>query len=292
MLRIIVTLLVILFVGGALTYVAGSFLLMRRHTEARPTWVSLREASRELLWVMLSQPLLPLGYLFGRRMGGRAGQPIVLVHGYAQNRYAFYWLARALRRAGLGPIYGFNYSFFRDVSDNAARLGLFVERVLAENDGLKVDLVCHSMGSLIGVEYVVGQGSAHVRRCVTLAGPHAGVVWRGPILGACGPQLRKDGDFLKCRAEQALGIPCLSIYSTHDNIVYPPLTSSLAGRGGRDLTVPHLGHLSILFDRQVAAHVIAFLSETEAPRREVPANEAACAVIQATAPADCSPVLP
>jgi hypothetical protein len=268
--QIVAVALIVAGLGAALIYVGASFLLMRSHTDARSAWVSLREALREGLWVILSQPLLPLGYVLGRRMGGRGGQPIVLVHGYGQNRYAFLWLARALRRAGLGPIYGFNYPFFRDIGANAERLGRFVERVLAENGCPRVDLVCHSMGSLIGVEYLTGEGSARVRRCVTIAGPHAGVTWRGPILGACGPQLRRDGDFLKCRSDRTLGVPCLSIYSTHDNIVHPPVTSSLARRGA----VPHLGHLSILFDRRVADHVIAFLRETEAPALPAPLLEA------------------
>jgi pimeloyl-ACP methyl ester carboxylesterase len=273
LLETIAVVLLLAGLGGTLLYVGGSFLLMRSYTDARPAWVSLREALREGLWVILSQPLLPLGYVLGRRMGGRGDQPIVLIHGYGQNRYAFLWLARALRRAGLGPIYGFNYPFFRDINESAARLGRFIERVLAETGRPRVDLVCHSLGSLVGVEYLAGEGSARVRRCVTIAGPHGGVAWLGPIFGACGPQLRSGGEFLKGRAARALGVPCLSIYSTHDNIVHPPRTSSLVSRGGRDLAVDHLGHLSILFDRGVADHIIAFLRETDAPRLAAPAPE-------------------
>lgn len=273
LLETIAVVLLLAGLGGTLLYVGGSFLLMRSYTDARPAWVSLREALREGLWVILSQPLLPLGYLLGRRMGGRGDQPIVLIHGYGQNRYAFLWLARALRRAGLGPIYGFNYPFFSDISASAARLGRFIEAVIAETGRPRVDLVCHSLGSLVGVEYLAGEGSARVRRCVTIAGPHGGVAWRGPIFGACGPQLRSGGEFLKGRAERLLGVPCLSIYSTHDNIVHPPRTSSLVSRGGRDVAVDHLGHLSILFDRGVANHIVAFLRETDAPRLPAPAPE-------------------
>jgi pimeloyl-ACP methyl ester carboxylesterase len=244
---------------GIAVYVAVSFALMRAHTDARPWWEALREAGREALCALLVQPLVPLFYVVGRRMGGRGGGvPVVLVHGYSQNRANFLRIAWALGRAGSGPLYGFNYPWWGTVPANAARLARFVESVRAETGADEVDLVCHSLGGVVAMEYLAA-GAAPVRRCVTIASPLGGVVWRGPIVGACAGQLRAGCAFLRAHAEKPLVRPCLSVYSTHDNIVHPPTTSTLAHRGGRDLVVAGVSHLAILFAPEVAVAVTGFL---------------------------------
>ena len=59
----------------------------------------------------------------------------------------------------------------------------FVEAVCAETGAAQVDLVCHSLGGVVALEYIHDAGAKRVRRCVTVASPHAGVAWKGPILG-------------------------------------------------------------------------------------------------------------
>jgi pimeloyl-ACP methyl ester carboxylesterase len=250
---------------GVVVYVAGSFAFMHRHVERRPASRLLREALRETAWAALTQPLLPLFYFVGRRLARGRGTPIVLVHGYTQNRVDFLRIARELRRADLGPVFGFNYPWFGRVHANAARLARFIERVREETGAGKVDLVAHSLGGLVSVEYLHVEGTDRVRRLVTIATPHAGVAWRGPIVGACGPQVRAGCAFLAERASRSLPVPCMSVYSTHDNVVHPPATSELAHRGGRDRIVPHVGHLSILFEPEVARAVVQFLGAAEQP---------------------------
>ncbi|HEY8041605.1 MAG TPA: alpha/beta fold hydrolase [Polyangiaceae bacterium] len=251
---------------GILVYVAASFALMRRHVERRPTRLHLREALREVAWAALTQPLLPLFYVLGRRLARGSGTPIVVIHGYTQNRVDFLAIARALSRSGLGPVYGFNYPWFARIHGNARRLARFVEEVRRETGADRVDLVAHSLGGLVALDYMHEAGLDRVRRLVTIASPHAGVAWRGPIVGACGPEMREGGDFLRERVLRAVPPTCLSIYSSHDNVVHPPRTSRLAARGGRDHEVPHLAHLSILFHPEVARAVVGFLSATGPPR--------------------------
>ncbi len=259
---------------GVLVYVVASFALMRAHTKARPFRTALKAALRESYWAILTQPLLPLWYLFGRRMGGPRGPghgvPVVFVHGYFQNRVCFLGLARALSSRHRVPLYGFNYPWTDVVANNAERLARFVDQVCAECNVSQVDLVCHSLGGVVAIDYIHEAGAGHVRRCVTVASPHAGVAWRGPIPGTVGGQLRQGCAFLRDRAGRKLPVPCLSIYSTHDNIVHPPLTSALAARGGADRVIDDVGHLSILFSREVANEVTAFLSAASVDASSLP----------------------
>jgi len=262
---------------GIVGYVLGSFLLMGRHVGARQRGASLRALIRELWIAFWTQPLLPLFYLFGHRMDslfvqrGKDGLakervPIVFVHGYMQNRVGFVGLARSLARRGLGPMYGFNYPWFASVDSNARRLDRFVARVCKESGSPAVDLVCHSMGGLVAMEMMRGEAKREklaVRRCVTIATPHAGVMWQGPLLGIGASSLRRGSKLLETQAGTKLAVPCLSIYSSHDNVVHPKESSSLAIRGGRDVEVAGLAHLAILFAPEVAEHVAAFLAEPD-----------------------------
>jgi pimeloyl-ACP methyl ester carboxylesterase len=248
---------------GIVVYIGASFVLMRPHTERRPFAIAAREALREATWAVLTQPLLPLFYFVGRRMGDGGGEvPVVLVHGYSQNRVDFLGVARALTRGGSGPLFGFNYAWFRRLAPSARDLARFVERTVRETGASEVDLVCHSQGGLVAMEYLSGvHGTPRVRRCVTIASPHAGIEYRGPIVGWCAADLRKGADFVRAHASRPLTVPTLSICSSHDNVVHPPSTSALAHRGGRDVVVPHRSHLAILFDRDVAREVVAFLAQ-------------------------------
>lgn len=265
---------VVLAIAG---YVFGSFLLMGRHVSARQLGVSLRALLRELWIAFSTQPFLPLFYLFGHRMDlpfvqrGKEGLakghvPIVFVHGYMQNRVGFVGLARSLGRAGLGPLYGFNYPWFTSIASNAKRLDRHVARICKETGSAAVDLVCHSMGGLIAMEMMRDEARREtlaVRRCVTIATPHAGVMWQGPLLGIGAASLRRGSKLLEAHAGTKLSVPCLSIYSSHDNIVHPKESSSLVLRGGRDVEVDGHAHLAILFAPEVADHVLAFLTEPD-----------------------------
>ena len=264
----------VLFAGIGI-YALGSFLLMGRHATARRFGQSLAALLRELWIAGWTQPILPLFYLFGRRMhGGRkGGVPIVFVHGYMQNRVGFVALARSLAKKGLGTMFGFNYPWFSSIASNAARLERFVNQVCKETGSGAVDLVCHSMGGLVAMEMMNNQAAKtaappaaatfKVRRYVTIATPHAGVMWRGPLIGFGSAALRRGSKLLTAHAGVKLTVPALSVFSSHDNVVFPKESSSLALRGGRDVEVDGLAHLAILFSPKVAEHVASFLAEQD-----------------------------
>lgn len=264
------------FLIGTLVYAMVSFALMRPYVTARALNVSVRYLVREVFLAALVQPLLPLYYVLGRRMGPRlrresprrfvSAVPVVFVHGYMQNRASFVGLARALARKRVGPLYAINYPWFASIASNAERLERFVAAVCLENKSVAVDLVCHSMGGLVAMETVrvqAKQESCKIRRVVAIATPYGGVMWRGPLFGVGAASLRHGSKFLEAQAGLALKLPTLSIFSNDDNVVYPKQASSLAKRGGIDLEVDGLSHLAILFAPVVAEHVAAFLLESD-----------------------------
>lgn len=254
------------FFVGTLLYVLISYTVALRHHGAVGWSVVLREAARELFISLLSQPLLPLYFVLGRRMGGRKkGTPIVLVHGYLQNRGGFLYVAHVLRKRGLGPVYAINYWTLDRIEPTAAKLERFVEAVCKDTGEPKVDLVCHSLGGVVAGEYLRRSKGGRVRRCVTMATPHEGVAWPGPIVGRTARIMRLGSRYMRESTGVPFGVPMLSIYSALDNIVYPKHTSALVLRGGSDHELRHVGHLAILFDRGAAEAAADFLADEPQP---------------------------
>lgn len=177
-----------------------------------------------------------------------ASPPIVLVHGYFANRGYFRPLVKRLRAAGLGPVFAPNLrSWLASVERYEEELHAAVERIAA-GTGQRVILVGHSMGGLGIRAYLAKRGAARVARIVTLGSPHHGSVLASLGTGENARQMCRGSAFLAwlegAEGEQGPGVPALSIYSTHDNMVAPQESSRLPW--ARNVALPGLGHIAML----------------------------------------------
>lgn len=205
---------------------------------------------------------LPL-FRWGRTARGtKMGPPIIYAHGYGQTCGSFWALARALSDSGRGPMFAYEYSSLGDIASSAAGLGRFIETVRYATGAPTVDLIGHSMGGLVVVEHLrTAAPEHHVRRCITLASPHGGIRWPGPVPGRAASQLRRGSTYLKELAASRLSIPVLSLSSEHDAVVYP--TTAWSAQGGRDARIRDAGHVALLFSEEVFQMVAAFLGEID-----------------------------
>ncbi|GAB2623124.1 alpha/beta fold hydrolase [Streptomyces capparidis] len=108
--------------------------------------------------------------------GPSAPAPVLLLHGFVDNRSVFTVLRRSLLRHGWPRVHAFNYSPFTcDARRAAAVLGAYVEQLSAECGGARIDVVGHSLGGLVARYYVQRLGGdERVRTLVTLGTPHSG----------------------------------------------------------------------------------------------------------------------
>jgi pimeloyl-ACP methyl ester carboxylesterase len=261
--------LIALGVVFAAAFVASTYVQARRITQGSFGWPTLRCYLHETLCTYVTQWLLPVGWFvgegFGRRAAKPAGRPVVLIHGWTQNRTNFVWLMRFLRRKGLGPFFGFNYFSFQPIETSAKSLSAFIDRVVAHTGTQEIDLVCHSLGGLVARTYVdLMGGHRYVQRVVTLGTPHCGVSYANPRLGPSVRDMHAETGFVVQLGLAPLppNVSYLSIYSTHDNIVYPGSASCL-GKRGTDIMVKGFGHFGILFCEEVAEHVHRALAAQE-----------------------------
>lgn len=194
-----------------------------------------------------------------------AGTPILLVHGFADNRSVFAVLRRALRKRGFGVVYGLNYSVLTaltgDVRSAARELGREVERICEATSAEQVHVVGHSLGGLIARYYVQRLGGdARVHTLVTLGTPHKGTMTAYLLPTPVLRQLRPDSDVVAELAAPSPGCRTrfVAVWSKLDEFVVPQRHARL---DHPDLLVTHhqlsdVGHLALPVDSR-AVHTVA-----------------------------------
>ncbi|MBY8883892.1 alpha/beta fold hydrolase [Streptomyces sp. PTM05] len=194
---------------------------------------------------------------------GADGQlPVLLLHGFVDNRSVFTPLRRNLRRHGWRQVSALNYSpLTSDVRHAAALLGRHVEELCERTGSARIDLVGHSLGGLIGRYYAQRLGGdVRVRTLVTLATPHAGT--RAVPFADPHPVVRQMRPRSALMAELALPAPgCrtrfVAFWSDADPIMTPTESARL---DHPDLIIENVGvqgvgHLAMAVNAQVVAGV-------------------------------------
>lgn len=110
------------------------------------------------------------------RLPAHEKPPVLLLHGFIDNRSIFVLLRRALARHGGRRVESLNYSPLTcDIPTAAALLGRHVEEICERTGRSRIDVVGHSLGGLIARYYVQRLGGdARIRTLVTLGTPHGG----------------------------------------------------------------------------------------------------------------------
>jgi triacylglycerol lipase len=197
--------------------------------------------------------------------------PVLIIHGYLATRGSLHLLERHLTMRGLivmsYPLGPLNVG---DIRDSAGLIARKVESIVAQTGIARVDIVGHSMGGLVGLDYLKRLGGRHrVRRLVMLGTPTQGT-WSALFglvtapLGLASLQLLPGSPFLRELSERPLpeGADVVSIGAIRDWLA--PLASTVLD-GVRHIALP-TGHSGLLVDAEVAEVVVGIL---KAPISEV-----------------------
>ncbi len=228
--------------------------------------MALEEYAAMVLLFAVIQPFesfwLPPDRL-ARSASGRP--PLLLIHGYQCNRGFWFWLRPALEAAGwsvathsLEPVYS-------DIDAYADGIARRIEQVLAATGVPQVILVGHSMGGLASRAYLRRHGAAKVARLITLGSPHQGTLLARLGLGPNARQMRIGNPWL---GELAAPLPevAISIYSCHDNYVYPQQACSTLP-GAANLAIGGVSHLGMAFSPALRAKLLQALESGRATAR-------------------------
>jgi len=209
---------------------------------------------------------------------GRAHPPVLLLHGFVDNRSAFTLLRRSLLRHGWTRVVALNHSPLTcDIRTAAELLGRHVEEICAESGHRRVDIVGHSLGGLIARYYVQRLGGdARVRTLVTLGTPHSGtraipLLTPHPLIR----QMRPGSALLEELAGPARGCRTrfVAFWSDVDQLMIPLEAARLEHRDLRaeNVMVRGIGHLALPVHGAVAAEIRQALTEGEALRGAIDA---------------------
>ncbi|MFF9348135.1 esterase/lipase family protein [Streptomyces sp. NPDC014734] len=202
--------------------------------------------------------------------------PVVLLHGFIDNRSVFVLLRRSLARHGWRHLEFLNYSpLTRDIRTAAELLGRHVEEICARTGHQEVDIVGHSLGGLIARYYIQRLGGdQRVRTLVTLGTPHGGTAVAPPasahpivrqIRTGSAPIEELRGPAPGCRTR------FVSFWSDLDRVIVPAEAACIdhPDLDALNVRVSGIGHLALPVHPTVTAAVRRALescgSTVEAP---------------------------
>ncbi|MEU1119502.1 MULTISPECIES: alpha/beta fold hydrolase [unclassified Streptomyces] len=188
--------------------------------------------------------------------------PVLLLHGFIDNRSVFVLLRRALSQHGGRRVESLNYSPLTcDIRVAAELLGRHVQELRERTGHDRIDVVGHSLGGLIARYYAQRLGGdAYVRALVTLGTPHSGT--RVAPLADAHPivrQMRPGSYVIEELKEPAPGCRTqfVSFWSDLDQIMVPLETACVdhPDLTAQNVRVTGIGHLALPVHPAVATGI-------------------------------------
>ncbi|MEV2255761.1 alpha/beta fold hydrolase [Streptomyces sp. NPDC050147] len=196
------------------------------------------------------------------RLPAESRPPVVLLHGFIDNRSVFVLLRRSLAQHGGQHVESLNYSPLTcDIRTAAELLGRHIEEICERTGHHQVDIVGHSLGGLIARYYAQRLGGdERVRTLVTLGTPHEGT--RVVPLADAHPivrQMRPGSDVIEELREPAPGCRTrfVSFWSDLDQLM-DPLEAACVNHPdliAQNVRVSGVGHLALPVHPAVAAGI-------------------------------------
>ncbi|MBM7437146.1 triacylglycerol lipase [Streptomyces sp. HB132] len=188
--------------------------------------------------------------------------PVVLLHGFIDNRSVFVLLRRSLARHGWHHLESLNYSPLTcDIRTAAELLDRHVEEICARTGHHEIDIVGHSLGGLIARYYVQRLGGdRRVRTLVTLGTPHGGTA-AAPLAGAhpIVRQMRSGSDLIEELRRPAPNCRTrfISFWSELDRVMLPVETACVdhPDLDAVNVRVTGIGHLALPVHPAVASAI-------------------------------------
>ncbi|WP_086767403.1 esterase/lipase family protein [Streptomyces bobili] len=211
-------------------------------------------------------PALPAGGTEGAgdpaRLPAQAPPPVVLLHGFIDNRSVFVLLRRSLGQHGRHRVESLNYSPLTcDIRIAAELLGRHIEEICQRTGSSQVDVVGHSLGGLIARYYVQRLGGdTRVRTLVMLGTPHSGTQV-APLANAhpIVRQMRPGSEVIEELSRPAPGCRTrfVSFWSDLDHLMVPLETARLDHPDllTENVQVSGIGHLALPVHPAVATGI-------------------------------------
>ena len=190
--------------------------------------------------------------------------PLLLIHGYQCNRGFWIWMRPRLEAAGWTVATHSMEPVWTEIDNYADGIERRIDEVLAATGAPQVILIGHSMGGLACRTYLRAHGKGKVARMITLGSVHHGTRLARLGIGPNARQMRIGNPWLiALGATAAVPLPqgSVSIYSHHDNYVFPQETGSRL-EGATNVAISGVSHLGMAFSPYVLGKLLEVLEAT------------------------------
>lgn len=212
----------------------------------------VRMFAREFIAIAQAPKMIFYAILMRDPPAAPATLPILLLHGVGCNAAVWTTLRRHLEAEGLGPVYALSYGPpFAPIETFAPQVAAKIAAIERRTGATQVMVVAHSMGGLVARSYLRAYGPAHVRRVVSIGTPYEGSRHAWLMAGAPLAQMRPGSPYLRTLQSREAGeatVPIVSIWSWHDSMVTPQVSSRW---GDRDIALAGIAHNALLSDPRV-----------------------------------------
>ena len=181
-------------------------------------------------------------------------RPILLVHGYGVSRGIWWLLRRRLEATGHTVASLSLVPPYTSIGKLVPQLHQRIEEVCTATGSKQLTLLAHSMGGLVCRSYLARHGVARVSKLVTLATPHGGTALARIGLGQNSREMEPGSLWLRDMAHETMKIPAIALRNPYDNYSMPQDNQRLPG--AKDVELPPIGHIAMLYDEQVASLVL------------------------------------
>ena len=256
---LILALIIVTGVVHGILYTWRYWTILRSPDCDRPEPLGLIRATQSFLFEYLSlltvTLLKPFAGLMAARISPKSVRnghgPVVMVHGWGDNRASAWFLGRRLHRDGWGPIHHVEYfSITGDVERGTKALRKEVD-LLRQRDNRPITIIGHSMGGLVIRHFARTAKAEGIKRLLTLGTPHGGTKV-AKLLGAATNSLSPDASMIQ-RLNSADRVPrqfdVIAIHSPFDAIVLPLRNSEYPF--AFNISVAGVGHNAMLFSPKI-----------------------------------------
>ncbi|MDP1611451.1 MAG: alpha/beta fold hydrolase [Sulfuritalea sp.] len=187
--------------------------------------------------------------------------PLLLIHGYQCNRGFWFWLRPRLEAAGWTVATHCMEPTWTEIDNYADGIARRIDEVLAATGAPQLILIGHSMGGLACRAYLRRHGNAKVARMITLGSVHHGTRLASLGVGPNARQMRIGNPWLVALgATDAVPLPpgSVSIFSHHDNYVYPQETGSRL-EGAANIAISGVSHIGMAFSPRLLGKLLEVL---------------------------------
>jgi triacylglycerol lipase len=199
------------------------------------------------------------------------GLPVLLIHGYGCNSGYWHAMSRRLKRERITHYAVDLEPVLAGIDDYVPTVNDTVETLCRETGHDKVIIVAHSMGGLVARAYLRDYGNARIAKVITLGAPHRGTGLANFGAGPNSKQMRWKGRAgngvpsewlrkLEAAEDNAVRALFVSIYSHHDNIVSPQISSRFAGAA--NIEFHGVGHVALAFNPAIQTRVVEEIQNT------------------------------